>query len=130
MRKIATKLLAATLTASLLLGFSPASRADDDKPPAEKSGELPLRKVVMFSSGVGYFERRGDVTDNAKVDLKFNVRDVNDLLKSMVLQDLGGGQIFLQRDLVAALAVDLHGERDGVLCDEFGQGPGPGGQYV
>ena len=59
----------------------------------EKAPDLPLKKVVMFSSGVGYFERRGEVDGNAKVELKFNVRDVNDLLKSMVLQDLGGGQV-------------------------------------
>jgi hypothetical protein len=63
-------------------------RAADAKGP-----ELPLKKVVMFSSGVGYFERRGDVEGNAKVELKFNVRDINDLLKSLVLQDMGGGQI-------------------------------------
>ncbi|MEX2187828.1 MAG: hypothetical protein WD875_13570 [Pirellulales bacterium] len=68
--------------------FTPHTAAADDKPP-----QLPLKKVVMFSSGVGYFERRGDVSDDAKVELQFNVRDVNDLLKSMVLQDLGGGQI-------------------------------------
>ena len=64
------------------------TRAADEKGP-----QLPLKKVVMFSSGVGYFERRGDVEGNAKVELKFNVRDINDLLKSLVLQDLGGGQI-------------------------------------
>lgn len=68
--------------------FAQLAHPADDKAPA-----LPLKKVVMFSSGVGYFERRGDVSDNAKVELKFNTRDVNDLLKSMVLQDLGGGQI-------------------------------------
>ena len=47
----------------------------------------------MFNSGVGFFEHRGEVEGDAKVDLKFNVDDINDLLKSMVLQDLGGGQI-------------------------------------
>jgi hypothetical protein len=42
---------------------------------------------------VGYFQHQGTVTGNASVDLKFRVDDVNDLLKSMVLEDLGGGQI-------------------------------------
>jgi hypothetical protein len=74
---------------TIAAALAPLSRAADDN----KSSELPLKKVVMFSSGVGYFERRGDVNDDAKVELKFNTRDVNDLLKSMVLQDLGGGQI-------------------------------------
>jgi len=54
---------------------------------------VPIKRVVLFSSGVGYFEHQGQVEGNANLDLKFNVGDVNDLLKSMVLQDLGGGNI-------------------------------------
>src|SRR6185436_15855227 len=30
---------------------------------------------------------------DAKLDLQFNTKDINDLLKSMVLQDLDGGRI-------------------------------------
>ncbi len=52
--------------------------------------ELPIRRVVMFNSGVAYFEHEGQVEGEAQVDLKFNVRDINDLLKSMVVQDQGG----------------------------------------
>lgn len=54
---------------------------------------VPLGKVVMFTSGVGYFEHQGEVEGNAKVELKFNVDDINDLLKSMILEDRGGGKI-------------------------------------
>lgn len=55
--------------------------------------ELPLKKVVLFNSGVGYYEHRGTVTGDATVELKFNVDDVNDLLKSLVPQDLDGGRV-------------------------------------
>src|SRR5207248_557958 len=51
---------------------------------------LPINKVVLCSSGVGYFERKGEVEGNARVDLTFQVRDINDLIKSMVLQDEKG----------------------------------------
>ena len=51
---------------------------------------LPIRQVVLFNSGVGYFQREGDVSGNAHVDLSFPTTDINDLLKSLVLQDLGG----------------------------------------
>lgn len=54
---------------------------------------LPLKKVVLFNSGVGFFEHRAKVQGDAQVDLKFNVDDINDLLKSMVLQDEDGGRI-------------------------------------
>lgn len=55
--------------------------------------KLPVKRVVLFNSGVGYFEHQGQVEGEAAIDLKFKVDDINDLLKSMVLTDLGGGQI-------------------------------------
>jgi len=59
----------------------------------EKPTDIPIKRVVMFSSGVAFFEHGGQVEGNAQVDLQFNVKDINDLLKSMVLQDEGGGKI-------------------------------------
>jgi hypothetical protein len=55
--------------------------------------ELPISRIVLFSSGVGYFQRDGSVEGNARIDLQFSASNVNDLLKSLVLQDQGGGQI-------------------------------------
>ncbi|MCS6850747.1 MAG: DUF4139 domain-containing protein [Gemmataceae bacterium] len=54
---------------------------------------LPVSKVVLFSSGVGYFQREGEVEGNTRVDLTFPVTDINDLLKSLIVQDLGGGHV-------------------------------------
>ena len=54
---------------------------------------LPVTEVVLYSSGVGYFERQGEVKGRTTVDLRFKVDDINDLLKSMVVQDLSGGQV-------------------------------------
>jgi hypothetical protein len=48
---------------------------------------------VLFSSGVGYFQREGQIEGDARVDLSFPVSDINDLIKSMVLRDLDGGHI-------------------------------------
>lgn len=61
---------------------------------AKKSdSKLPLASVVLFNSGVGFFEHKAEVEGNAQIELQFKVDDINDLLKSMVLQDLGGGHI-------------------------------------
>ncbi|HLW64437.1 MAG TPA: DUF4139 domain-containing protein [Gemmataceae bacterium] len=57
---------------------------------AANNTSLPIRNVVLFSSGVGYFQRKGEIDGNARVDLTFQVRDINDLIKSMVLQDEKG----------------------------------------
>jgi hypothetical protein len=67
-----------------------AAAAIADEP---KSTNLPLRRVVMFNSGVGFFEHAGTVSGDAKVEMQFKTADINDLLKSMVVQDLDGGQV-------------------------------------
>jgi hypothetical protein len=55
--------------------------------------QLPIGQVVLFSSGVGYYQREGSVEGDARVDLSFPVTDINDLIKSMVLRDMDGGHI-------------------------------------
>src|SRR5262245_19977807 len=59
----------------------------------KKVTTLPVTRVTLYSSGVGYFQREGKVQGNARVDLSFPVQDINDLLKSMVLRDMNGGFI-------------------------------------
>jgi hypothetical protein len=61
--------------------------------PAERGAPLPLSQVVLFNSGVGYFQREGTVEGDARIDLAFPASDVNDLLKSLVLTDLGQGHV-------------------------------------
>ena len=69
----------------------PAARAV--AAPSETSVQLPIGQVVLFSSGVGYFQREGQIDGDARVDLSFPVSDINDLIKSMVLRDLDGGHV-------------------------------------
>src|SRR5713101_7806937 len=57
------------------------------------SADLPIKRIILFSSGVGYFQRDGQVDGDSKIELQFPAADVNDLLKSLILQDLGGGHI-------------------------------------
>lgn len=54
---------------------------------------LPIRRVILYSNGVAYIERRGMVTGNAEVNLSFKQSQVDDVLKSMVVLDLGQGKI-------------------------------------
>ena len=60
---------------------------------APPNAELPLNRIVLYSSGVGFFERSGEIDGDKQVELKFNLEDVNDILKSMILRDLGDGKI-------------------------------------
>jgi hypothetical protein len=49
--------------------------------------------VVLYSSGVGYFEHAGTVQGNGSAELRFKAGQINDILKSLVLEDLDGGKI-------------------------------------
>lgn len=54
---------------------------------------LPIRRVVLFKHGVGYFEREGSVEGDASIDLAFKAAEMNDVLKSLTVLDLGEGHI-------------------------------------
>jgi len=55
--------------------------------------DVPLKRVTIFSSGVAFYERAGHVDGTATMELPFKTAQINDILKSMVLQDMGGGKI-------------------------------------
>lgn len=55
--------------------------------------DLPVASVTLFSSGVGWFEHTGKVDGNASTELRFRANQINDVLKSLVLQDLDGGKV-------------------------------------
>lgn len=60
---------------------------------AGDSSGLPLTRVILYVSGVGYFQREGAVSGNQEVALTFKTAEVNDLLKSLTVRDLDGGKI-------------------------------------
>jgi hypothetical protein len=51
---------------------------------------LPIRRVVLYKHGVGYFERKGKVSGSEALSLDFKARDMNDVLKSMTVLVSGG----------------------------------------
>ncbi|MDQ3799298.1 MAG: hypothetical protein M3384_07610 [Acidobacteriota bacterium] len=55
--------------------------------------QLPIRRVILYSNGVAYIERRGLVSGNAEINLSFKQSQVDDVLKSMLVLDLGQGKI-------------------------------------
>src|SRR6516164_3031458 len=96
------KLLAGAVAGGLAIGaglfFTRSEAQSGNNPgpvdvPKAAASQLPIAQVVLFSSGVGYFQREGEVQGNSRIDLTFPVQDINDLIKSMVLSDLGGGHV-------------------------------------
>lgn len=60
---------------------------------AEQEAALPLSKIVLYSSGVGYFQHDATVNNRAQLDLRLHANQINDMLKSLVVQDFGGGKV-------------------------------------
>jgi hypothetical protein len=59
----------------------------------DNSQSLPIRRVILYSNGVAYIERRGFISGNAEVNFSFKQSQVDDVLKSMIVLDLGKGKI-------------------------------------
>jgi hypothetical protein len=69
------------LTLAFLLGsVCPAFAAD-----------LTLKRVMLSSAGVGYFEYEADVDDAATLGLDVPLDQVDDVLTSLVVFDSAGG---------------------------------------
>ncbi len=66
----------------------PANPPAEQHPAVHEQQAVPVREVVLFSSGVGYFEHFGTVQGNGSTELRFKTDQINDILKSLVLQDL------------------------------------------
>ena len=67
---------------TLLLGAAVAQSAD-----------LPVKQVVLYKHGVGFFERSGTLGAGESARLDFDASDMNDVLKSLTLTDRGGGKV-------------------------------------
>ena len=83
----AARIAALALLALAALPFAAAAQAE------EKDAVVPLTRLVLFTSGVGYFQHDGVVDGNARMELTFSASQINDLLKSLVLRDMDGGTI-------------------------------------
>ena len=66
-------------------GTTETSNASNEK--------LPVRRVVLYKNGVGYFEHLGRVRGSQDVHVDFTSAQLNDVLKSLTVLDLSGGRI-------------------------------------
>lgn len=77
-----------------------------------RKAPVATQRVILFSSGVGYFEHAGTVKGNSSVELRFKTEQINDILKSLVLEDLDGGKagvvVYPSQDPVAKTLRSFH----------------------
>ena len=61
--------------------------------PEPQAPDLPVRRVVLYKNGVGYFEHLGRVRGNEDIHIDFTSGQLNDALASLTVLDLDGGRI-------------------------------------
>src|SRR5947209_11423556 len=104
-RPVSTAILSAAIAGLTMVsaGVLAVSAAPPDAPnargaapatqPADRQADVPVKQVVLFSSGVGYFEHFGSVNGTGDTELRFKTQQINDILKSLVLEDLDKGRV-------------------------------------
>jgi hypothetical protein len=69
---------------------------DESQTPAaveDSSSRLPVKRVVLYKNGVGYFEHSARIHGNQDLAIDFTTGQLNDVLKSLTAVDLGDGKI-------------------------------------
>jgi len=94
----AVLLLVLPLTLRAQTPKAPAPKAPSSAAPTAPSAardtiDLPVRKVVLYKNGVGYFEHAGTVNGNQRVTVDFTSAQLNDVLQSLTALDSKGGMI-------------------------------------
>jgi hypothetical protein len=98
------------ITLSLILSAAAALAAD-----------LPVKQVVLYKHGVGFFERSGKLAAGESARLDFNAAEMNDVLKSLTLGTSGGKINGLRYD-----AMDPLGRKLAEFPFQIGGGGMPG----
>lgn len=100
MRSTIGAVLFLIVTVSLALAQSKPQQtqpaAAKPKVAEELSGEasrLPVKRVVLYKNGVGYFEHSAKVHGDQELGIDFTTAQLNDVLKSLTVVDLGDGRI-------------------------------------
>jgi hypothetical protein len=70
-----------------------ATAVSAQRAPSPDIPDLPVRRVILYKSGVGFFEHLGSVTGNTAVTIQFTTAQLNDVLQSLTALDLDGGSI-------------------------------------
>jgi len=73
------------------VSFGQASILTNGAPDA--AARLPVTRVILYKNGVGYFEHSGHVRGSQDVNVDFTTAQLNDVLKSLTVLDLGKGRI-------------------------------------
>jgi hypothetical protein len=96
---------------------------------ADSSTRLPVKRVVLYKNGVGYFEHTARVHGTQDLSIDFTTAQLNDVLKSLTAVDLGDGRVSSVRYDLTAQQNQARSQPDGVnmevnVDESFGEEDG------
>src|SRR6266849_11109467 len=71
----------------------PQSLSAASTTPSDSAARLPVKRVVLYKNGVGYFEHTARVHGTQDLSIDFTTAQLNDVLKSLTAVDLGDGRV-------------------------------------
>ena len=91
-------LLGSLCVSTLLLAQPPHPPADlaAEGPGATDSDTtdpLPISRIILFNSGLAQIVHQGQIEGSTTIRMKFSDHDIDDVLKSIVFDDRGGGHV-------------------------------------
>lgn len=92
-RHIVASLLCALLPCSSLAQSVSSPEKSSSTVVSEGGSRLPVKRVMLYKNGVGYFEHSTRVHGNQELNIDFTTAQLNDVLKSLTVVDLGEGRI-------------------------------------
>ena len=100
------RVLTVVCSFALVLTLAPLTLAQEKLTTAKSTGKaaqaasdsssfarLPVKRVMLYKNGVGYFEHNARVHGNQDLTIDFTTGQLNDVLKSLTVVDLGEGRI-------------------------------------
>lgn len=98
MRRVVTFALVLVVLPFALGQKKPVAQSPENPKPTaslsdSSSARLPVKRVVLYKNGIGYFEHTARVRGNQDLAIDFTTGQLNDVLKSLTVVDLGQGRI-------------------------------------
>jgi hypothetical protein len=78
---------------ALALSFLSMAVVSAQQPPPSDATVLSVSRVILYKTGIGYFEHLATVTGNQSLAVQFTGDQLDDVLKSLTAVDLGDGRI-------------------------------------
>ena len=86
------RFLSSPVAIALALGALSGATGCARSASVQAASSLPLRRVVVYRNGVGYFERQGHV-DEDEVRFRVSQREVGDFLATLAVMERGGSSV-------------------------------------